>query len=100
MAIFGQLQPTSVVGQLQMKLSALFSALEDAEDAYQWASAYALSDLEGAPFNFSAGDGQAILNALADAHDLYQTALGTVGFPTAVLPYNFLASMRVIAGTR
>ena len=100
MAVFGQLNPSSVVNQLQQKLAVLFKAFEDLEDAYQWSSAYSLSDLEGAPFSFPAADAQDILNALADAHDLYQTALGTAGFPTATLPYNFTASMRVITGPR
>lgn len=100
MAVFGQLNPSSVVNQLQMQFAALFTALHDLEDSYQWSAAYSLSDLEGAPFSFTAADAQDILNALADAHDLYQTALGTTGFPTATLPYNFTASMRVVTGTR
>ena len=100
MAIFGLLNPTLTVNQLQAKFAALFAALEDLEGDYQWASAYARSDFENPPFNMAAADGQDILNALADAHDLYQTALGTTGFPTASPPYNFFASMRAVAGTR
>ena len=100
MAVFGQLNPSSVVGQLQMQFAALFAAFEALEDSYRWSSAYALSDLEAAPFSFSSTDGQDILNALADAHDLYQTALGTTGFPTATPPYNFTASMRMVTGPR
>lgn len=100
MAVFGQLNPSSVVNQLQMKISALFKAFEDLEDSYKWSSAYSLSDLEGAPFSFSSADAQDILNALADAHDLYMTALGTSGFPLATPPYNFTASMRVVTGPR
>jgi len=99
-AVFGQLNPSTVVNQIQMKLSALFSALEDLEGDYQWSSAYSLSDFEAPPFSFSASDAQAVFNALADAHDLYQTALGTTGFPTATLPYDFLASMRAVAATK
>lgn len=100
MAVFGQLNPSSVVNQLQMQFSALFKAFEDLEGSYRWASAYALSDLEAAPFSFPAADAQDILNALADVHSLYQTALGTAGFPAATLPYNFTASMRMITGPR
>lgn len=98
--MFGQLNPTTTITQLQQKFANLFAALGDVEDAYQWISAYALSDLEAAPLNLSSDDGQAILNALADAHDLYQTSIGTTGFPTASVPYNFLASMRMINGAR
>jgi hypothetical protein len=98
--MFGQLNPSLIVNQLQMKFDALFSALEDLESAYQWSAAYSLSDFEAAPLSFPAADGQDVLNALADAHDLYQTALGTSGFPTATPPYNFLASMRVVTGAR
>jgi hypothetical protein len=100
MAVFGQLSPGITINRLQTEFSALFTALEALEDSYQWASAYALSDLEGPPFNYPSGDAQAILNALADAHDLYETARGTAGFPLATLPYNFTASMRVISGVR
>ena len=100
MAVFGQLNPSSTVNQLQQQFSALFAALHELEDSYQWSSAYSLSDLEGPPFNFPTADAQAILNALADLHDLYMTALGTTGWPTATLPYNFTASMRAITATR
>lgn len=100
MAVFGQLNPSSVVNQLQLQFSALFSALHELEDSYQWSSAYSLAELEGAPFNFPAADAQAILNALADAHDLWMTAQGVTGWPAAALPYNFTASMRAVAGTR
>ena len=100
MPMFGQLSPGSTVAQIQQKISALITAFEDLEDAYQWSSAYALSDWEAAPMNFPSADAQDILNAVADAHDLYQTAQGTTGFPTASLPYNFLASMRAMIGAR
>ena len=100
MAVFGQLNASLVVQQMQQKLSALLEAFEDCDNAYQWLSAYAAGDLEEAPLSFDAGDAQAILNAFADVHDLYQTAQGTTGFPTAELPYNFLASMRVVMGPR
>ena len=71
MATFGQLNAGTVVSQLQNKFAALFRAMEDLEDAYQWSSAYALADLEAAPLSLSAADAQSVLNALADAHDLY-----------------------------
>lgn len=99
-AMFGQLNPALTVQQVQAKLVALRSAFEDLENVYQWTSAYALADLEAAPLSLSASDAQDLLNAIADAHDLYQTALGTTGFPTATLPYNFFASMRMITGAR
>ena len=100
MAMFGQLNASMTIQQVQQKLAALFSALEDLEDVYKWLSAYAVADLEAAPLSLAAADAQAILNAFADAHDLYMTAQGTTGFPTATLPYNFLASMRMITGAR
>ena len=100
MAMFGQLNASMTVQQVQQKLSALFQAFEDLENVYQWLSAYAVADLEAAPLNLPAADAQAILNAAADAHDLYMTALGTTGFPTAALPYNFCASMRAVNGAR
>lgn len=100
MAMFGQLNASMTIQQVQQKLSALFQAMEDMENVYQWLSAYALADLEAAPLNMAAADAQALLNAAADAHDLYMTALGTTGFPTAALPYDFCASMRVITGAR
>jgi hypothetical protein len=98
--MFGQLNPSVSVQQVQQKLDALFTAFEELERSYRWSAAYALSDFEAAPFSFSASDGQDILNALADAHDLYQTALGTTGFPTATPPYNFTASMLKLTGPR
>jgi hypothetical protein len=96
MPMFGLLVPASVVNSMQLQLNALVKAFEDCEDTYLWLSAYALADLEAAPMSFSAADGQDILNAFADVHDLYQTALGTTGFPTAVPPYNFFASVRML----
>lgn len=100
MAMFGQLNTIDFVQQITRELAALRQAFEAVESTYQWASAYALSDFEAAPLSLSAGDGQDVLNALADAHDLWETAQGTVGWPTATLPYNFMASMRVITGPR
>jgi hypothetical protein len=100
MAMFGQLSPGATVQLITQKLAALRSAFEDCEDVYQWLSAYSLSDMEAAPLSLSAGDGQDILNALGDAHDLWMTAQGEAGFPTASLPYNFFASMRMITGAR
>lgn len=100
MAMFGQLNSSITISQLQQKFAALFTALEDLEDAYLWCAAYAQADLEGPPLNLAAADAQMILNALADAHDYYQTGLGTPGFPLPALPYSFLASMRMITGAR
>lgn len=100
MPIFGGLNQVQVTNQIANKLAALIAAFEDLENTYQWCSAYALADLEAAPLSYAAADGQDILNALADAHDLWMTAQGTTGFPTAVLPYPFTASMRVIVGPR
>lgn len=100
MPVFGQLNSSLTVQQIQSKLKALALAFSDLEDAYQWVSAYAPADLEAAPLSWDANDAQDVLNALADAHNLYQTALGVTGFPTAQLPYNFTASMRVVMGPR
>src|SRR5215472_5950706 len=100
MPMFDQLNPTLSVQQIQQKLDALFTAFEELERAYQWSAQYTLTDFENPPFSFSSAAGQAILNALADAHDLYQTAIGTTGFPTATLPYNFTASMLGVTGPR
>lgn len=98
--MFGQLNPNQTVLQIQNKLAALRAAFEDVEDVYLWLSAYALADLESAPLNLAADDAQDLLNALADAHSLWMTAQGVTGFPTATLPYNFFASMRMITGAR
>ncbi len=100
MAMFGQINSSTTITQLQQKFSTLFRALEDLEDSYQWSSAYALADFQAPPMNLSAADAQIILDALADAHDFYQTGMGVAGFPLPALPYNFLASMRKVAGTR
>ncbi len=98
--MFGQLNPSLTAQQIQQKLDALFTAFEELERAYLWSAAYSLTDFENPPLSYASDDGQDILNALADAHDLYQTALGTGGFPTATLPYNFTASMLKLIGPR
>lgn len=98
--MFGRLNQSVTVGQIQQKLVALRSAFEDYEDSYQWLSAYALADLEAAPLSLPATDAQAILNSLADAHDLWMTAQGVSGWPTATLPYNFMASQRMVTGAK
>jgi hypothetical protein len=98
--MFGQLNQQLTIQQMQAKLAALRAAFLDCENIYEWLSAYALSDLEAAPLNLSADDGQAVLNAFADAHQLWMTAQGTTGFPAATLPYNFMASQRMITGSR
>ena len=96
--VFGGISQSNVFTGAQARLMALRTALEACEDFYKWLSAYAAADLEAAPLSLAAGDATDLLNAFADAHDLYQTALGTTGFPTATLPYNFFASMRVVIG--
>lgn len=98
--MFGQLNPTLSVQQIQVALSNLINSFNEVEDIYLWMSAYSITDLESLPFSLPVDDAQAILNALADAHSLHQTALGTAGFPTATLPYNFFASMRAVTGPR
>lgn len=100
MAMFGQLNSVQTVQQMQAKLSALIAAFEDCENVYQWLSAYAQADLEAAPLNLSATDAQDVLNAFADLHQLWMTAQGVTGFPVATLPYNFMASQRMIVGAR
>jgi hypothetical protein len=100
MPMFGQLNSSQTVNIIQQKLVALRSAFEDCEDTYQWLSGYALADLEGAPLNLPSDDAQAILNAFADTHDLWMTSQGVAEFPTATLPYNFMASQRMIPGAR
>lgn len=96
MAVFGGITPQAVTTGAQARLMALRLALEAANDYYLWLSAYALSDLEAPPLNFSAGDGQAILNAFSDAHQLYLAYTGSAITPS--LPYNFSASQRLIIG--
>jgi hypothetical protein len=100
MTMFGQLNATGTISQMQQQLAVLRKAFEDCEDTYQWLSAYALADLEGAPLDLPSGDAQAILNGFADMHNLWMTAQGITGFPTATLPYNFMASQRMITATR
>lgn len=100
MAMFGQLNASVTIQQVQQKFSAMFNAMEDLEDIYLWMSAYTITDLEGPPFSLPAADAQMILNALADVHDWYQTGQGTAGFPLPALPYNFFASMRAVTGAR
>ena len=100
MPMFDQLNASLSVQQIQQKLDALFTAFEELERAYRWSSQYGLSDFEAPPLSFSSAAGQDVLNALADAHDLYMTAQGVTGWPTATLPYDFLASMLVITGPR
>lgn len=100
MTVFGMLDPSLTVMQIQQKFSALFSACEDLERAYLWISQNGLADLEGAPLNWTADNAQAILNALTDFNDWWQTGQGTAGFPLPALPYNFLASAREVTGPR
>lgn len=100
MPMFDGLNPIQTIMQAQEHLAALRQAFEDCESDYQWSSAYAITDFEAAPLNMSPEGAQDILNALADAHQLWMTAQGTPGFPAATLPYNFMASMRKIDGTR
>jgi len=98
--MFDELNPTQTIMQIQQHLAALRQAFEDCESDYQWASAYSLADFEASPLNMTPAGAQAILNALADAHQLWMTGQGTPGFPAATLPYNFMASMRMIDGTK
>jgi hypothetical protein len=98
--MFGQLNASSTVTLISQKLVAVRASFEDGEDVFQWLSAYTLTDMEGSPLNLPSDDAQDILNAVADVHDLYQTGLGVTGFPTASLPYNFFASMRMVTGAR
>jgi hypothetical protein len=100
MPMFGQLNQMSTISSMQQKLAALRSAFEDCEAIYQWLSEYALADLEAAPLLLAVADAQDIMNAFADAHNLWMTAQGTPGFPSATLPYNFMASQRAVVGSR
>lgn len=87
-----------IVNNAQAKLKALQRAFEDCEDFYQWLSAYGAADLEAAPIGLDADSAQALLNAFADAHQEYQVRTGAQGFPTATLPYSFIASQRAVIG--
>lgn len=98
MAVFGQITAQNVYTSAVARGEALLEALEAWEDVYLWVSQNSLADLEAPPLNFPAADAQAVQNAASDAHDFYQTGEGTAGFPTATLPYNFLASIRAIVG--
>lgn len=100
MAVFGQLDSSLTVLQIQQKFSVLFAACEDLERAYQWISQNSLADLEGPPLNWTAGDAQDIMNALTDFNDWFQTGQGTAGFPLPSLPYDFLTSAQTITGPR
>jgi len=73
----------------------LRTAFEAVEDFYQWLSAYAPSDLVA--LGFSSADAQNIFNAFADAHEEYVLRTGG-GLGTYTLPFNFMASQRVIIG--
>ncbi len=86
-----------IVNNAQAKLLALRSALEDVNDYYQWLTAYAAADLEAAPVSMDSVSAGNLFSAFADAHELYVLATGgTLG--TYTLPYNFLASQRIVTG--
>lgn len=100
MPVFGELNSSLTIQQVQAKLAALFQAFDDLEKAYQWQAAYSAADLEATPLSWTAADTSAVMTALSDAHQLYMTAQGAAGYPTAALPYPFLASMRAVTGPR
>jgi hypothetical protein len=102
-APFGGITQSNVFTSAQSRLMSLRLALEAGEDYYQWLSAYAAADLQGAPLSIAAADATALLTAFADAHGMYVAFNG--GVPVAltasgsvITPYNFSASMRKIIG--
>lgn len=90
-----------IINNAQAKLAALRNALEDAENFYQWLSAYAAADLEAAPVSMDAASATALFGAFADANALYQiysTGLPPSTYPQPASAYPYAASQRVIIG--
>ena len=84
-----------VNNNVQTKLLALRSALNNVNDLYLWLSAYAQSDL--VTLGFTAADAADVFSAVADAHELYVLFTGG-GLGTYTLPFNFSASQRIVTG--
>lgn len=97
--------PGQLVANLVTLLKLHRQVLEQLNDYAAWASGVAASDLEQAPFNFSAVTANGILSAAADAHAEY--LIHTTGqapatypqVPTAAPgPYVYAASQNALIG--
>jgi hypothetical protein len=94
MAVFGGIAASDIRVQAQSRLMTLRMALEAAHDYQLWLSGLSNDDLVAA--GMSSDDAQSLKNAFADADGLWNIA--NDGTPVEGLPYNFLASARIIIG--
>jgi hypothetical protein len=92
-------QQGPLVQAVQSRLVTLRNALDAAVQLQGWASAVAVTDLEG--IGFTAADAQALLSAIADANALaqiYLTGLPPSTYPQPASAYVYAASQRAIIG--